>query len=218
MKKIVSFIMAFIILMSLTSLSFAKTEEEIQFRSIPWGSNYKETLSALNDIGITWDTPTPSKSGKREFITGFTVTSKRVMDFSVAGNKVSSVTLWFAYVVDKPSSNDHAIFIQAEYVFDSDTNASGIETDLKEKMSSVYSNPDDSSNESFANDFTHNWYWYGGNNTSVTLHHKYTEPFFIKSLASDDLTLTYTSGEMEKALNAYYEYLNKENNKNTDGL
>jgi len=30
--------------------------------------------------------------------------------------------------------------------------------------------------------------------------------------------LTYTSGQMEKLNNAYYEMLNKENNKNTDGL
>ena len=218
MKRIVSIILAVTMLMVLSSSALAKTEDEIQFRSIPWGSTYKETMSALEDTGITWGTPYPYKTGRKELTTGFTVSSKRVMDFSVAGNKVSSVTLWFAYDVNDPSSEDSAIFVQAEYIFDADTNASGIETDLKEKMSSVYSAPDDKSSESFANDFTHYWYWYGGNNTSVTLYHKYTEPFFIKSMASDDLTLTYTSGQMEKLFNAYYEMLNKENNKNTDGL
>lgn len=218
MKKTISIIVILIMLMVLGSSALAKTEDEILFRSIPWGSTYKETMSQLEDIGVTWGTPSPYKTGKKELTTGFSVSSKRVMDFSVAGNKVSSITLWFAYVVDDPSSEESAVFVQAQYVFDADTNASGIETDLKEKISSIYTNPDDKSSETFANDFTHYWYWYGANNSSVTLYHKYTEPFFISSLASDDLDLTYTSGQMEKLYNAYYEMLNKENNKNTDGL
>ena len=187
-------------------------------RSIPWVSTYKDTMENFQNLGITWDSPEPYQSGKKELVTGFTVTSKRIMDFSVAGNKVTSITLWFAYDVNKPSTKDYAFFIQAKYTFDSESNASGIEDDLKEKMSSVYSSPDDNSSSSFGNDFTHYWYWYGGNNSSVMLYHNYTEPFFIKGLASDELELIYTSGQFEQLINTYYEYLNQENNKNTDGL
>jgi len=218
MKKIVSILIALMLLMAFGSSALAKTEDEILFRSIPWGSTYKETISKLEDIGVTWGTSSPYKTGKKELTTGFTVSSKKVKDFSVAGNNVSSIVLYFAYDMNNPTSEDSAVFVQAEYVFETDTNASGIETDLKEKMSSVYSEPDDKSSKSFANDFTHYWYWYGGNNSKVTLYHNYTEPFFMKSMASDELTLTYTSGQMEKLNNAYYEMLNKENNKNTDGL
>ena len=218
MKKLVSMTLVLIAILVLCSSAFAKTEDEIFFRSIPWGSTYEETMKILKDLSITWDSPEPYQSGKKELVTGFTVTSKRVMDFSVAGNKITSVTLWFAYDINKPSSKESALFIQAKYTFDSESNASGVEDDLKEKMGNVYTAPDDYKSSSFGNDFTHCWYWYGGNNTSVMLYHKYTEPFFIKSMASDELELIYTSGQFEQFLNTYYDYLNKENNKNTDGL
>ena len=44
------------------------------------------------------------------------------------------------------------------------------------------------------------------------------EPFFIKSMATDVLELTYTSGQMEELLNSYYGFLNDENNKTLMGF
>ncbi len=93
-----------------------------------------------------------------------------------------------------------------------------IEADLVDKLSSVYSNPDNNSSTSFANDYTHYWWWYGGADSKVTLYHNYTEPFFIVAMATDTLELTYTYGQMNNCINSFYDYLEKSEKKNTDGL
>ena len=53
MKKVACVITVLIMLMVLCSSAFAKTKEELQFRSIAWGTNFRDTISALDNIGIT---------------------------------------------------------------------------------------------------------------------------------------------------------------------
>ena len=222
MKKLVALFLSLVTLFVFHSSVLAYTENEILFRSIPWGSTYEKTMSTLNGLGITWGPSEALKTGAKELETGFTVTSTRIMNFTVAGQKVSYVTLWFANTIDaeanQPLPKESALFIQATYTFDTSTNPSGIEDDLREKMSSIYSVPDDYTDSSFANDYTHNWYWYGENNSSVNLYHNYTEPFFIVALATHELKIIYTSGQKEEFLNIYYDYLNAKSIRNTDGL
>lgn len=187
MKKLLLITML-IICLSLTVTVFAKTDNEILFREIPWGSSYSEVEQLLPDFD--WypmsfeymrhypvcEVLTDSTSGFDDDFTygGINITAQPFSnkETEVAGYTTSDIELYFAFTsvngVENQDYNDTA-FYGARYSFEP-ANLQGMTDDLTEKLSSLYGEPDDTKKDTdLWGNKTTIIYWYGANDTVVTL-------------------------------------------------
>lgn len=162
---------------------------EIQFRNIPWGTNYADVQQLLPDFDwydmsfenmkhypveevLTDDYDNHSidfsNTGINMIATPFTI-----KETNVAGYTTSDIQLFFSYMpIDGVlSKNDAATALYgARYTFNPN-DLSSMSADLIDKLSSLYGEPNNTTKDTdiWGNQATLTW-WYGSNDTVVVLY------------------------------------------------
>lgn len=166
----------------------AATDKEILFRDIPWGTNYTDITNILPDFD--WNTMSyenmrtypvqevlTDDDGKFDvFVNGnINMIAYPFTDGNteVAGYTTSDIELYFAYTpVDGQLQQEDSLtaLYGARYIFDPQ-NLQSMYDDLTSKLSSLYGEPDDVTNDKdwLGLKYTHTW-WHGANDTVVVLH------------------------------------------------
>lgn len=168
------------------------TDKEILFRDIPWGTNYTDVDNLLGEFnlleiaGEDYQTKSIDDIIYGDYsgidfkyndinIIGSSLTS----DIDVAGYTPEQIHVYLAYIPvngkitheDKDSS-----LYGAQYEF-TPVNIDQMETDLIEKLSSVYGDPDEQKTDSdfFENKSSYT-FWHGANDTELVLRALKTDP------------------------------------------
>lgn len=157
MKK-ATIVLAVLLLVSLSfPCALAKTDKEIAFRNIPWGSSYREAVAALDKDGLSidsgWKFDTYTATAENlifdefnsfDYSVGFCKTNAYdAKPLSVAGYKVEDTKAYFVFVPSTDGSfqadEENSVFFAAEYELEvKDVDA--VLEDLKGKLSSLYGN------------------------------------------------------------------------------
>lgn len=166
----------------------AETDKEILFRDIPWGTNYLEAQQLLSDFDwyalsfdymkhypveeiLTDDYDSSLISFKNGGI-NMTASPFSNKETDVAGYITSDIELFFTYIpvngtLSKEDS-DTALY-GARYTFEPKA-LSSMSEDLTDKLSSLYGQPDNTTNSTdmWGNKLSFTW-WYGANDTVIVL-------------------------------------------------
>ncbi len=190
MKRLIT---STIIIGSVLSFSmpvFAKTDKEILFRDIPWGTSCVEaekefqgadffhisgewsTTCSIDEVvydsqikGIDFD--------NNDINISSSAYTDQYFNISVAGYTPTEVEMFYAYQpIDNVPNTDESLSMlyAAQYMFEPE-NLYGMSEDLKNKLSGLYGDPDNSEED------RDNWmgyyytytFWEGANNTEVIL-------------------------------------------------
>lgn len=182
MKKKLICLVSLLVLFTL-SFSFASADE-ILFRSTPWLGNVATVLSNMPS-SVNWGEPyralgksivseirQRSSNYDNNYPCVCTVTSTKGSSLTVAGYKVASVKLYFAYTPNAAGRIDHdagnTSFYMARYTFspiDSDVAFS----DLTEKLTGIYGVPATVDNSDECSNTGSYKQWIGDNGTRVVL-------------------------------------------------
>lgn len=173
--------------LAITIPACAATDSEITFRDVPWGSTYPEVQQSLSDFD--WYTMsfdymrhytveeimTDDSNNDIEFNNSginMTATPFTNKETDVAGYTTTDITLFFAYTDTEAicGANDDATTLYgAQYEFEPQ-DLYGMTTDLTEKLTSLYGDPDDTSSKTdLFGVKTTVTYWNGANDTEVAL-------------------------------------------------
>lgn len=160
-------------------------EKEILFRDIPWGTSFTDAKSAFSDFGL-WGLA--GESYKTKSIDDIILGDYQGIDFEyndiniigntyngevdVAGYTTSDISMYFAYIpvdgVLTRTEDDSALY-GAQYVFEP-KNLAEMSADLISKLSSLYGEPFQTTNDSdmWGNKYEYT-YWSGANDTELVL-------------------------------------------------
>lgn len=157
MKK-ATIILVVLLLVSLSlPCALAKTDKEVVFRNVPWGSSYREAVTALDKDGLSidsgWKFDTYTATAENlifdefnsfDYSVGFYKTNAyNAKPLSVAGYEVEDTKAYFVFVPSAdgsfPADEENSVFFAAEYELEvKDVDA--VLEDLKGKLSSLYGN------------------------------------------------------------------------------
>jgi len=201
MRRILT--IAFILLV-VGTYAFAQTDKEILFRDMPWGTSYSDVdrlfpefgdvyLRKGEEEGSPYDIRTIISTEKSS---GFEneISAKATYyenDMKVAGYPINEVEFFFAYPVmdgDVLDTDPDLKCYAARYqMIPSDL--VDAEKDLKEKLSSLYGQPDFS--DVYTSPYVNITYtiWYGANNTGVALSRREIELFLPSDICINYFTL-----------------------------
>lgn len=166
---------------------FAETDSEILFRDIPWGTSYADTQNILSDFdwyGLSFESMktypvlevlTDDADGTDSFNNGginMTAQPFSQKETDVAGYTTSDIQLFFAYTsVDGILQDDdtQTALYGARYEFEPQ-NLQSMYEDVKNKLVSLYGEPDDTTSDKnwLGIKYTYTW-WYGANDSVVVL-------------------------------------------------
>ena len=204
-----------LVVLLLVSLSFpcalAKTDKEIAFRNIPWGSSYREAVAALDkdglsiDSGFKFDMSTATAENlifdEYDFfnynVGFFKKNHYNAKPINVAGYEVESTKAYFVFVPSTdgsfPADEENSVFFAAEYELEvKDVDA--VLEDLKGKLSSLYGNDFAKKETDFI--FQRTWYsWKDDQGNIVSLQGE-------KSDYSSEIHIWYTWGGANDLLQA----------------
>lgn len=170
---------------------YGKTEQEITFRSIPWGTScaiVESQYFAFDFMHVTGDWTTVCSCNEVMYNNQFRGTrfdnndinisassfSYDIDEITVAGYALESINMYYAYTVSPDGhiqkSTDTSALYGAEYIFEPQ-DLYGMSGDIKEKLTSLYGEPDDmeEEKESLTGYLEIYTIWYGANNTKVVL-------------------------------------------------
>ena len=182
----------FVMVLALTSIFssvtpvFAKTDKEILFRDIPWGTSFSDTKDLFPDqclFGMQLDGINAMST--KEILTGMSDDSNvydgkiclyaqplDIADVDVAGYSTPYLNFYYSYSINENKidfDDSNTLLYGAQYEFEPQ-DIDSMYSDLLEKLSSVYGNPDktesDTTQWGIKNIYT---WWYGANNTSLVL-------------------------------------------------
>lgn len=182
-------------------------EKEIIFMDIPWGTSFDKVDELHGELNL-WGL---SGEGYRTFSVDeialgdykgidFEYTDINVVgnafngEIDVAGYKTSDVNMYFAYTLDNDGyvnqEDGDSILYGARYVFETQ-NLDSMTSDLKEKITSVYGEPQKTTTDTdfFKNVSTYT-FWYGQNDTLLVMRSFNTEND-TTDLYEDEITLAY---------------------------
>ncbi len=182
MKRVISVVMAFLLVLCYTYHSKAETEKEIEFSGIPWGISITEVNNRLVEMGYSKDEaddtslhtwPYHWQSDYRHTVkdTGLSLSTSYWGDdtHKIAGYTVNWTTMLAYYdfddtMVNREPSKSH--FCQAIIEFDIDFElVDRAYDDLKTKLTKLYGEP----KQNIVDDEAKAFEWYGANNTVVRL-------------------------------------------------
>jgi hypothetical protein len=187
MKKELFFISALAISLSIATPVFAQTDKEITFRDIPWGTNFNDTCKLLPEFDLfgntqeglsavsTNDVLKGKMYGDYEGYDGavcFHAIPPVSPDIDVAGYPIYNMYLYYTYSTenDFSLSDDNTILYGAQYEFEEPQDLESMYSDLIDKLSKTYGEPDDTYDN--ATDYLAKGRytcWYGANDTAVAL-------------------------------------------------
>ena len=229
----------------LTLPASAQTDKEILFRNVPWGTNYEDTKAMIPELDLY---PMHSEGmdqapiidviskDKSYILKEFKNTHINIIshpfsnrEIEVAGYTTSNVSLYFAFSIDGdtlPQDTEHSKLYGARYEFEP-VDLQSASSDLKDKLSSLYGDPDDEkSSTDFSKTSRTSIYWNGANNTQVVLT-SFDSSQSPYSFAKDEIYISYLTTDGDKWLHEADDFLSdklleEENaqagNGNTDGL
>lgn len=220
MKKSLSFMCSIIILLSLFSFAFAETDQEILFRGVPWGENLSEVRKMLKDdldLGfvindLTWGRRIVNQAkgiatghvyydNQCQYLSWRLYTDSAGID--VAGYPLARVFLYYACIENESGiltrELDDTAFYMGKYGIHvrDDDNAVEIYNDLKNKLSSLYGEPDLEETDKSGLNQIKSVRWNGKNDTMAIL--------ALSQGSSDSIDLSYAWGQGDKLM----EYANK---------
>lgn len=184
-KKLIASIMI-VISLSITAPVYAETDKEILFRDIPWGTNFNDTCELLPEFELYGSTMEGLNAiGTKEVLTGKMYDSSNNYDgeisfyampvispdIDVAGYPVYGFYLYYTYLTENgfSLSEDNTVLYGAEYELEEPQDLEATYSDLTNKLSEIYGEPDDSYDT--ANYLAKGTYtcWNGANDTAVAL-------------------------------------------------
>ena len=183
----------FVMILALTSIFssvtpvFAKTDKEILFRDIPWGTNFNDTCTFIPEADLYGSTMEGLSAETVENVLNglkygddndydgaicFCASPFVSPNIDVAGYPIYSMNLYYTYSVENGISFDegNTVMYGAQYEFEEPQDLDLMYSDLSSKLSEIYGEPSDTSN--YTSPFgTKEQYtsWYGANDTSVAL-------------------------------------------------
>lgn len=182
-------------------------EKEITFMDIPWGTTFDkvdETHGELDLWGI-------SGEGYKTFsVDDIALGEYKGIDFEyddinvighcrnneidVAGYVTSDVNMYFLYTVNENNvlnqEESDSVLYGAQYIFEA-KNLESMTTDLKQKISSVYGEPQKTTTDTdWMKNVSAYTYWYGQNDTLLVMKSFNTENS-TSDLYKDEITLSY---------------------------
>lgn len=243
MKKKSLFIATILSCIFINCFAYGETDQEILFRNVPWSTNYSEVQSLLPEFDWYAMSYEYMKTysvddvllGDYEGIdfnngginmTAMPFTNKEI---EVAGYTTCDIQLYFSYIpVDgklTQDENDTALYA-AMYEF-TPQNLKEMSSDLIDKLSSLYGEPDDKfTSTDWLNLATTCITWNGANDTVVTLRAVDTSKD-TTDLYDDELYISYAWRKGDELLQTASDTIDANNsaaeaenygNGNTDGL
>jgi len=225
MKKLLALVLS---LLLVGTIAFAQTDKEITFQDNAWGVSYTQ----INQKYSSYDIHDMSGKLIKTFSVDEVIKDDGGLDFEytdinvvgnaytpesqVAGYTTTDVSFYFAYkpvngILTKELSD--TMMYAARYEF-ATSDLEVMEADLTTKLTGLYGEPDatDSGSNMWGTEFKY-VYWYGANDTGVTLivHHPSVNTF----LSEDSIRLVYFTRQGDKWLQeasdaeAYKESLGK---------
>ncbi len=187
MKKIVSLIIAVILLLSCSALAEEETSKPILFRGVEWGSTNKDVIKVLpagvkmRDLrtmeywypmsDMMYDENGWANQFKAEIGCYCYAQSSSLKGVKVAGYDVEDLYLYYIYTPDKNGKlikdEAHTAFIYGYYKIEP-KDPDAVFDDLANKLSALYGDIDEEqSNSSLIDDKM--YLWYGAEGTMVSL-------------------------------------------------
>lgn len=218
MRKFITFILAVLMLLSVTNTSLAAYPEELRWLELPWGVSFEEVnaIYALEkDMSVdSADLSIDSLYGNGlQFVNkGQAVVSKQAYplrgEMYVANNRVYQLDLYFAFLPNEEGKITHdpasSAFYAARYDIsapDNNMNKEDLFTHYLDKLTFMYGEPDLTETimqiSKYGNEYeVTTVHWYGANNTEIIL------SFYPKGNVSNSVYITYAIREGDTWLQA----------------
>ena len=224
MKKVLVLALAFMLMIP-AALASTEYENEIQFRSTPWGISFTEADEVFSEYGLMGMTGESMKfypivqlysdtydwDSSPEYHDINIIGNCWNKEFEVAGYKTSDIRLHFAYkVVDGVITHEEpdSMMYGAQYIFEP-ADADSMVNDLTSKLSGLYGDIDKDGTRSLNGIWDYKWWiWNGANNTAVSLtwedciNGEYKDKVWISYFTNegDDWLYAASDGEKERLL------------------
>lgn len=218
-------------------------DKEITFMDIPWGTTFKIVDEIHGELDL-WGI---SGEGYKTFsVDDIALGEYKGIDFEyddinvighcrnneieVAGYVTSDVNMYFLYTINENNflnqEESDSILYGAQYIFEA-KNLESMTTDLKQKITSVYGEPQKTTTDTdWMKNVSTYTYWYGQNDTLLVMKSFNTENG-TSDLYEDEITLSYVWLKGDYYLQTASDWLKQKaiqeeesnyGNKNTDGL
>lgn len=189
----------------MNSASKQSTDKEILFKDIPWGTNYTDVDNILGEFNLL---KIAGESFQTKSIDDIIYGDYKGIDFKyndiniigssldnnvdVAGYTPEKIQVFLSYVpvngIITHADEDSSLY-GAQYEF-LPINIDQMESDLKEKLSSLYGEPSEEKNDKdWLNTSMHYTFWYGANDTELVL--KSVRPSKNDTFTENEIYISY---------------------------
>lgn len=227
MRKKMFFISVLTASLFVTTPVFAETDKEILFRDIPWGTSFTDVQNILSDFdwyGMSHEhmkrypvqeVLTDDDGDTDVFINGgINIISVpfSTKETDVAGYTTSDINLYFAYTPDGVFSKEDSQteLYGAKYEFEPQ-NLQSMYDDIKSKLTSLYGDPDDVTNDKSWTGVKNTYTWWHGANDTVVVLAKSDSSGDIADLYDDELWISYAWEKGDELLKAADDAINQSN-------
>lgn len=228
MKKKVFVSLCFALSLCTTAPVFAQTDSEILFRDVPWGTSFTDTENILSDFdwyGLSFESMKTfpvqevltDDAGDTDIFTngGINMTAQPFSnkEVEVAGYTTSDLEMFFAYTsVDGIMQEDDSqtALYGARYEFEPQ-NLQSMYEDIKNKLTSLYGEPDDVTSDKNWLGIKHTYTWWYGANDSIVVLRGADASEDTTDLYDDELWISYAWKKGDELLKAIDDAVSQSN-------
>lgn len=200
-------------------------DKEILFMNIPWGTSFTEVNDMHGELGLWGLNGDVFKTfsvydiiiGEYEGI-DFEYSDINIIgncsnsELEVAGYTTTDVSLYFAYDIvngSLPKTENESSLYGGQYVFSTE-NLDGMYSDLKEKLISLYGEPNKTTYKTDYLDLSYKYTWWFGKNDTVLVLKSQNASNDTTDLFNDEITISYAWMKGDELLKDASNLLKKE--------